>query len=102
MEKNKSTCTDKNCPVHGKLRVHGRILTGLVVSDKMARSITVLIERRKLIRKFERYEKRYSKIKAHNPDCIGAVSGNLVRIQETRPISKTKSFVVIEVLNKAK
>ena len=38
----------------------------------------------------------------HNPDCIDAKEGNLVKIMECRPLSKTKNFVIVEVLGKEK
>jgi|GEM_PF-1127984 len=77
-------------------RTHGRTFTGKVVSDKMRRTVTVEWERRTYVPKYQRYERRYSKIKAHNPDEIDAKVGDTVVIMETRPISKTKSFVVIK------
>jgi len=78
----------------------GRVLEGRVTSDKMHKTVTVEWERRNLIPKFERYEKRRSKVKAHNPKSINAKIGDIVRIKETRPLSKTKHFIVIEILNK--
>ena len=53
-------------------------------------------ERRFYLSKFERYEKRRTKIKAHNPPCINAREGDIVRIHECRPLSKTKHFVIVE------
>ncbi len=76
-------------------RTHGRTFTGKVVSDKMRRTVTVEWERRTYVPKYQRYERRYSKVKAHNPDEIDAKVGDTVIIMETRPLSKTKSFVVI-------
>jgi ribosomal protein uS17 len=75
---------------------HGRTFTGTVVSDKMSRTVTVQWERRHYVPKYQRYERRYSKVKAHNPDEIDAKTGDTVTIMETRPISKTKNFVVIK------
>jgi small subunit ribosomal protein S17 len=46
--------------------------------------------------KYMRYERRRSRIHAHNPPCINAKVGDRVKIAECRPISKTVSFVVIE------
>ncbi len=94
------TCNDPNCPFHGTISLHGKIFTGKVVSDKMHKSITVSWERRIKITKYERFAKRYSKIKVHNPECIDARVGDTVRVMETRPISKTKNFVVIEVIER--
>jgi len=96
----KKECSDDKCPFHGRLGVRGRIFTGFVTSDKMARTVTVVWPRRLYVSKYERYEKKKSKIKAHNPECINAKKGDVVRIAETRPLSKTKHFVVIEVVGK--
>nr|AJS12867.1 small subunit ribosomal protein S17 [uncultured archaeon] len=98
--KAEKTCSDKHCPFHGKLTVRGRILTGVVTSDKMSKTVTVNWTRRLYVPKYERYEKRRSKVKAHNPECIAAKKGDAVRIAETKPLAKTKHFVVIEILGK--
>jgi small subunit ribosomal protein S17 len=94
------TCSDKNCPFHGNLTARGRILNGIVTSDKMYKTVVVGWTRRLYVPKYERYEKRRSSVKAHNPDCINAMKGDAVRISETRPLSKTKHFVVIEIIGK--
>jgi len=95
-KKPKSTCDDPRCPWHGYLKIRGKVLDGIVVSDKGTK--TVVVERKyyNYIPKYERYERRKTRILAHNPACIAAKIGSLVRIAECRPISKTKSFVVIE------
>ena len=93
-------CSDHNCPFHGTTGARGRILTGVVTSDKMSKTVTVSWERRVYVPKYERYEKRKSKVNAHNPDCIDAKKGDVVRISETRPLSKTKHFAVIEIMGK--
>lgn len=92
----KEECQDENCPFHGKLNVRGQVLEGEVVSDKMDK--TVVIERgyAEKIPKYERYERRSSKIHAHNPPCIGAREGDNVKIAECKKLSKQKSFVVLE------
>lgn len=77
---------------------HGRTFVGTVTSDKMMSSVTVEWDRRRFVAKFQRYEKRRSKVHAHNPKEMNAKTGDKVRIMETRPISKTKHFIVIEVL----
>ena len=89
-------CDDINCPFHGALPVRGQILEGEVVSDKAPKTVVVLRSYLKKIAKYERYEKRQSKIHAHNPPCINAKVGDIVKIAECRPLSKTKSFVVVE------
>jgi small subunit ribosomal protein S17 len=91
-------CKDQNCPYHGKITVRGRIFIGKVISDKAQKTVTVSWPRIKFVKKYERYETKMSKLKAHNPDCIDAQHGDLVRVMETKPISKTKHFVVIEII----
>lgn len=78
------------------LGTRGRTFEGTVISDKMAKTVTVEWARRKYIPKFERYAKARTKVKAHNE--IGAKTGDRVIIKETRPISKTKKFTVVEIL----
>lgn len=84
-----------------KLSTRGRKFTGTVISDKMTKTVTVEWERRKFIKKYERYEKRRTRIKAHNPEDIDAEKGDVVVIEETRPISKTKNFIVTKIVKKA-
>lgn len=95
-------CDDDNCPFHGSLKCRGRIFTGTVTSVKMQKTTIVEWWHRQFLRKYERYEKRKSRVKAHNPACINANEGDIVRIMECRPLSKTKNFVVVEVLGKEK
>ncbi len=79
------------------IKPHGRTFKGTVTSDKMTKTVTVEFERRHFVPKYERYERRSTTIKAHNPDEMDAREGDEVIIQETRPISKTKSFIVTEI-----
>lgn len=86
--------------VGGKaLSLRGRSFVGTVISDRMMSTVTVEWEGRKYIPKYQRYEKRRSRVKAHNPKELNARTGNMVRIMETRPISKTKNFIVVEILS---
>lgn len=98
----KEKCDDKNCPFHGSLRVRGRQFYGVVISAKMHSTATVEWVRTVHIPKYERYEKKRSKVKAHNPKCINAAEGDLVRIAECRPLSKTKNFVIVEKTGREK
>jgi small subunit ribosomal protein S17 len=98
MEPPKKTCSDPKCPFHGSLPVRGRAFEGVVTSDRMNRTVTVVLDRMHHVSKYERYERRTSKIHAHNPPCIEAKVGDKVRIMECRRLSKTKSFVVIQKL----
>ena len=72
---------------------------GRVISDKMDKSITVLIER--LVRHplYGKQLRRSTKIKAHDENNV-CQQGDLVRIKETRPISKTKSWTLVDVVEK--
>lgn len=96
----KDLCSDKKCPWHGNVKIRGQILEGKVVSTKPYKTAIVEIEYLHYVPKYERYERRRSKIPAHNPECIRAKVGDYVRIGETRPLSKTKHFVVFEVVKK--
>ncbi len=91
-------CTDKKCNTHGSLRVHGRRFVGTVTEAKAQHTASVQWERQKHIAKYERYERRRTKVKAHNPPCIDAKKGDKVTICECKPLSKTKHFVILEKL----
>ena len=95
-------CSDDNCPFHGKLSVRGRLFTGSIVSGKMTKTVVIEFDRLHFLKKYERYEKRRTKLKAHNPECINAKEGDVVKVMECRPLSKTKSFVIIESVGKEK
>ena len=81
---------------------HGRTFVGTVTSDKMMSTVTVEWDRRRYVTKYQRYEKRSSKVKAHSPKELNVKKGDTVKIMETRPISKTKSFIVVEVMKDEK
>ncbi len=98
----KEKCDDMNCPFHGKISLRGKVFTGVVQKDKMQKSVVVSWERRKFNKKYERYEKRKTAIKAHNPPCVNAKEGDIVKIMECRPISKMISSVIVEVVDKDK
>ncbi|MFQ5801141.1 MAG: 30S ribosomal protein S17 [Candidatus Hydrothermarchaeales archaeon] len=91
-------CSDPNCPFHGSLKVRGQIIEGRVVSDKAHQTVIVEKEYSKYDKKYERSERKVSRYPAYNPRCINASPGDVVKIMECRPISKTKSFVVIEAV----
>ena len=90
------TCDDINCPFHGSLSVRGRMLEGEIVSTRMAKSVVVRIQYTRYDNKYERYARMSSRITAHSTPCVDAQVGDMVRIAECRPLSKTKSFVVVE------
>lgn len=82
------------------ISLRGRSFVGTVISSKMQKTVTVEWERRHFLKKYERYERRRSRVKAHNPDEVSAQEGDIVKIVECRPLSKTKNFVVVEILGK--
>ncbi len=94
----KLACSDLHCPYHGHLSVRGRIFEGTVISDKMDKGVVVEWDYLMELPKYKRFMRKKSRVAAHNPPCINAHTGNIVRIAECRPLSKTKSFVVIETL----
>ena len=98
-----ANCEDKFCPVHGKdkLKMRGRVFQGEVIR-KLQGKITIQFERTVYIRKYERYEKRRTKLHARLPNCMKDEIdvGDLVQITETRPISKMIHFVVTKVIRK--
>lgn len=98
----KEKCNDRLCPFHGNIKLRGRIFVGDVISTRMQKTATIQFERKHYVPKYERYERRKSSIKAHNPLCIAAKEGDIVKIMETRPISKTKNFVIIEKIGEVK
>lgn len=91
------SCDDPNCPFHGNLKVRGKLLNGVVVSKKPEKTVVVGREYFYYVKKFKRYERRRSKIHAHLPPCLDVREGDEVTVAECRPISKTVSFVVVEV-----
>ena len=93
-------CNDKHCPKHGHFSTPGARMEGTVVTDKMKKSVVVERPYALYSSKYEGYEKRTMRVIAHNPDCIKAKVGDKVVIKECRPISKLKSFVIIEKVAK--
>lgn len=89
-------CTDEKCPEHGKLKTHGNVFTIEVTSVKPRDTVVGRREHVVKIPKYERYEKRHSKITAHKPECIDIEEGDSVKVAECRPISRNKHFVVTE------
>ena len=94
-------CNDRDCPVHGKLKMHGRTFEGVVVS-KHHRRVAIEFERMVYVRKYERYSRLKTKIHARLPDCMeeNIEVGNLIKISECRPLSKIIHFVVVGKGNK--
>lgn len=75
-------------------------LTGRVVSNKMDKSITVMIERLVKHQVYGKYIRRSTKLHVHD-EANQCHEGDLVTIRQCRPISKTKSWTLVEVVEKA-
>lgn len=77
-----------------------RTVTGTVVSDKMDKTITVLINRRVKHPVYGKYVSKSSKVKAHdeNNECK---AGDLVTVAESRPLSKTKTWTLVKIEERA-
>ncbi len=81
-------------------RAGRKVRTGVVVSDKMTKSVVVSLTRQFAHPFYGKQIKRTRSVKAH--DEHGAHVGDTVRIMETRPLSKTKRWRVLEILQRAK
>ena len=79
----------------------GKGLIGTVISNKMQKTIIVRIVRTSKHPKYGRIVKSSNKFKVHDEKGIAKI-GDVVRIQQTRPLSKEKCFMLAEVLNKAR
>lgn len=90
-------CNDKDCHIHGNLKVRGKTFEGKVIR-KFHKRITIEFERMIYIRKYERYAKSRTKIHARLPICMEKEIqiGDMIQIQECRPLSKIIHFVVIK------
>lgn len=81
-------------------QVSGRTVVGKVISNKMDRTITVLIERKVKHPIYGKYVRRSSKLHAHDENNQCNI-GDIVAIKECRPISKTKSWMLVQVVEQA-
>ncbi len=78
-----------------------RTLTGRVVSNKMDKTVTVLISRRVQHATYKKYLTRRSKLHVHDEDNV-CQEGDLVSITQCRPLSKTKAWRLVQVIERAK
>jgi small subunit ribosomal protein S17 len=78
-----------------------RTLEGRVVSSAMDKTVTVLIERRVKHPLYGKFMRRSTKIHAHD-EANSCNEGDLVRVEQCRPLSKTKSWRLLEILEKAR
>ncbi len=95
-------CKDRDCPIHGNLKTRGRIFEGIVIK-KIQKRVVISFERMIYVKKYERYAKSRTKIHARLPSCMEKEinQGDLIRIQECRPLSKIIHFAVINKIKNA-
>lgn len=79
-------------------KANGKILVGTVVSDKMQKTIVVSVERTVKHPKYGKILRRKSKLHAHDENQICKI-GDVVKIRETRPLSKLKNWRLVEVIS---
>ena len=84
-----------------EVRNQRKVRVGFVTSNKMDKTITVSVERRLQHPLYGKFIKRHSKFTAHDENNV-CNEGDLVRIMETRPLSKMKRWRLVEVVEKAK
>ncbi|MFC8732967.1 30S ribosomal protein S17 [Luteimicrobium sp. NPDC057192] len=94
-----NTKTDET--VSEEHRAHRKTRRGYVVSDKMDKTVVIAVEDRVKHPLYGKVMRRTSKVKAHDEQNSAGV-GDLVLIMETRPLSATKRWRVVEILEKAK
>ena len=82
-------------------RNYRKVREGYVVSDKMSKTIVVELEDRKKHRRYAKVVRTSSKVKVHDEQDTAGV-GDRVQIMETRPLSATKRWRLVEILEKAK
>ena len=82
-------------------RNYRKVRTGYVVSDKMDKTIVVELEDRVKHPLYDKIIRRTSRVKAHDENNTAGI-GDRVRIMETRPLSATKHWRLVEILEKAK
>ncbi|KAI9016021.1 ribosomal protein S17-domain-containing protein [Hyaloraphidium curvatum] len=101
-EASEGTYIDKKCPFTGNISIRGRILTGVIVSTKMKRTVILRRDYLHFVRKYDRYEKRHKNVAAHlSPAFIGVEEGDSVTVGQCRPLSKTVRFNVLKVSKRA-
>ena len=95
-------CKDKDCHIHGNLKLRGRTFEG-TITKKFHKRVVIEFERMVYVRKYERYAKSKTKIHARLPICIedDINIGDYVKVQECRPLSKIIHFSIIKKIKGA-
>ncbi len=81
-------------------KISGRTVIGKVISNKMDKTIVVEVERKVMHPLYGKYMRKFSKMYAHDTENVCNI-GDVVLIKMCRPISKKKSWALVEVLNQA-
>jgi len=97
MSESNETVTETVAPTRNTRKVR----EGYVVSDKMDKTVVVALEDRKKHRRYAKVLRSTTKVKAHD-EANSAGVGDRVQIMETRPLSATKRWRLVEILEKAK
>lgn len=92
-----TSCTDRDCPIHGELKVRGKAFEGKVIR-KFDKRVTIEFERMVYVHKYERYARMRTRIHSRLPHCMKKQIelGDLIRVQECRPLSKITHSVVMK------
>ena len=88
---------EKNNPFNGTLSIRGKIFEGTVINAKANGTVVIQKESPIYFKKFKRFGRSKNKIHAHVPSNVNVEEGDYVIAAECRPISKSVSFVVVEV-----
>jgi small subunit ribosomal protein S11e len=92
---------DKKCPFTSDVSIRGRLFKGVVLSNKMARTVVLRRDYLHYIKKYNRFEKRHNNMPAHlSPAFARTRIGDVVTVGQCRPLSKTVRFNVIRVEKK--
>ncbi len=78
-----------------------KAITGMVIGDKMDKTVTVLWETRKRHPLYKKFVRGHKKVKAHDEKNEASI-GDLVRVEEIRPVSKEKTWMIKEIIQKAR
>ncbi|OLF16453.1 30S ribosomal protein S17 [Actinophytocola xanthii] len=101
MSETTETGTTGATPAREKARGRRKVREGLVVSDKMNKTIVVSLEDRKKHPRYSKVLRSTTKVKAHDEENSAGV-GDRVLLMETRPLSATKRWRLVEILERAK
>lgn len=93
-----ASCSDPECPYHGKLPIRGKLRRGIIIKYRAPRTAVMQVDYLHYVKKFQRYERRRSRIHVHVPPCLEIKEGDLVLAGECRPLAKTVAHVVLSRL----